>query len=218
MEERGQEPVLALWPAMTVRLRQLLLGAYNQHKIVSTRKAIAAFRAVPEIRQLLDSMEERTEVPPSDQDSVPASPEEAAAPPKTFLTSPCVSNTAASFLNEQHGECFQPVTELEFFLRLVRVSGGPTMSQWRKDGYTGDKVRELISEGPTIENKGEERRGLGEAPNEDENMCKICFEIEINSVILECGHSATCLSCSSGLQTCPLCRQPITRVVKLFKA
>ena len=51
------------------------------------------------------------------------------------------------------------------------------------------------------------------------NLCKICFEKPIDTVILECGHQIVCELCSGSVgNLCPLCRQPITRIVRSFKS
>jgi len=50
------------------------------------------------------------------------------------------------------------------------------------------------------------------------NECKICFERETDTVLLECGHQCCCLECSKNLKNCPICRKTITRVVPIFKA
>jgi len=210
MSLEGREPILELWPYMSIKLKRMLLGALQQHKIVSTRKAIASFRAVPEIKRLLDEqIHDQTDVPPHDQDSELASEASARGPPpRTFTTSPCVSNTAASFLDEIHqSEGSREIDEMQFFLRLIDVSCGPMMEKWREDGFNGKVVGTLIS-GESLRNRSEE----------DTDTCKICFEKTIDSVILECGHSAICMECSKGLRTCPICRQPILRIVKVFKA
>lgn len=52
----------------------------------------------------------------------------------------------------------------------------------------------------------------------DENMCKICMEHPIDSVLLECGHMTTCTECGKRLHECPICRQYVVRVVHTFKA
>lgn len=52
----------------------------------------------------------------------------------------------------------------------------------------------------------------------DENqLCKICMEREIDCVLLECGHYLTCVTCGRKLAECPICRQNITRCVRTFK-
>ncbi|KXS11513.1 hypothetical protein M427DRAFT_434882 [Gonapodya prolifera JEL478] len=56
----------------------------------------------------------------------------------------------------------------------------------------------------------------------DEDLCKICCDGAVNTVFLECGHMATCVSCANKLMSsnreCPMCRQYITRVVHTFKS
>ena len=47
-----------------------------------------------------------------------------------------------------------------------------------------------------------------------EDICKICFDRKIDTVILECGHRVVCSICAEGLplpRLCPLCRSPIVR-------
>jgi len=51
-----------------------------------------------------------------------------------------------------------------------------------------------------------------------QNECKICFERETDTVLLECGHQCCCIECSKNLKVCPICRKTITRVVSIFKA
>eukprot|EP00993_Chasmostoma_nieuportense_P003534 NODE_4244_length_819_cov_58.072254_g4086_i0.p1 GENE.NODE_4244_length_819_cov_58.072254_g4086_i0~~NODE_4244_length_819_cov_58.072254_g4086_i0.p1 ORF type:complete len:233 (+),score=47.28 NODE_4244_length_819_cov_58.072254_g4086_i0:43-741(+) len=52
---------------------------------------------------------------------------------------------------------------------------------------------------------------------EEGNRCKICFENEINCVLLECGHLCACFDCGKQLKQCPFCRQRILKVKKTFK-
>jgi hypothetical protein len=49
--------------------------------------------------------------------------------------------------------------------------------------------------------------------------CAICLERPIDCVLLECGHQATCVTCAQGIRpACPICRAPISRVVRTFVA
>lgn len=53
--------------------------------------------------------------------------------------------------------------------------------------------------------------------------CRICFEKQIESVLCNCGHSLTCHDCGLKLlrgnnPQCPVCRQPIINVVRIYKA
>jgi len=56
------------------------------------------------------------------------------------------------------------------------------------------------------------------APMAEENLCKICFENPIDCVILRCGHMAICISCGTSLHACPICRNEITEVIKVFRS
>ncbi|CAD7960621.1 unnamed protein product [Amoebophrya sp. A120] len=41
---------------------------------------------------------------------------------------------------------------------------------------------------------------------EERHICKICYEREINSVILDCNHCTACTRCVAQLDSCPICR------------
>ncbi|GLV32818.1 uncharacterized protein CBL_00475 [Carabus blaptoides fortunei] len=46
-----------------------------------------------------------------------------------------------------------------------------------------------------------------------EDLCKICMDAPLNSVLLECGHIATCIDCGKQLAECPICRQYVHRAL-----
>lgn len=50
------------------------------------------------------------------------------------------------------------------------------------------------------------------------HLCKICYEREINTVILDCNHRAVCARCLDQLATCPLCRASITNIIQTYNA
>lgn len=52
----------------------------------------------------------------------------------------------------------------------------------------------------------------------DADICKICFEKSIDSVLISCGHLCVCYGCASGLKNCPMCRAVIIQVVRTFKS
>jgi len=51
----------------------------------------------------------------------------------------------------------------------------------------------------------------------EDNLCSICMEKQIDSVLLDCAHSSVCMECTKNLKICPMCRQPIVKAIKIFK-
>lgn len=49
-------------------------------------------------------------------------------------------------------------------------------------------------------------------------VCKICMDNAIDCVLLNCGHMVSCVKCGKVLAECPICRQNIVKVVRVFKA
>jgi N-acetylneuraminic acid mutarotase len=52
----------------------------------------------------------------------------------------------------------------------------------------------------------------------ERHLCKICYEREINTVILDCNHRTVCSRCLDQVATCPMCRAPISKVVQTYNA
>merc|ERR1712228_939298 len=52
----------------------------------------------------------------------------------------------------------------------------------------------------------------------ERHLCKICYEREIDTVLLDCNHRTVCQRCLEQVQLCPLCRVPISNVVQTFNA
>ena len=50
---------------------------------------------------------------------------------------------------------------------------------------------------------------------DDENVveCAVCLDNVKNTVFIPCGHFYTCSTCSSKLQTCPICKKTITETL-----
>ena len=51
-------------------------------------------------------------------------------------------------------------------------------------------------------------------------MCKICFQEEINTVLVSCGHIVACSKCAERLQemSCPICKSGVCFVQKTLRA
>lgn len=55
------------------------------------------------------------------------------------------------------------------------------------------------------------------APDEEAgSMCKLCLCNEYETVYLPCGHVAACAKCAYSVSTCPICRTPYERVVRVY--
>jgi hypothetical protein len=58
-------------------------------------------------------------------------------------------------------------------------------------------------------------------PDAEETMCVVCFDAPKDHLIVPCGHQCVCAGCAEQLTntrtpTCPVCREPIQRTVKVF--
>lgn len=49
-------------------------------------------------------------------------------------------------------------------------------------------------------------------------LCKICMDRVVDCVLLECGHMVSCVKCGKKLAECPICRQNIVRVIRVFRS
>jgi len=54
--------------------------------------------------------------------------------------------------------------------------------------------------------------------NEERHVCKICYEREINTVLLDCYHAALCTRCVQQVTHCPICRAPKRKSLETFLA
>ena len=54
----------------------------------------------------------------------------------------------------------------------------------------------------------------------DVDMCRICFQHNINTCLVPCGHMVACLSCAERLreEPCPICRRAVDIVQKTYHA
>lgn len=81
-------------------------------------------------------------------------------------------------------------------------------------------VQEQSPDQPIAEKSTSKAPPPVEEPDTD---CRICFEKPIESVLINCGHSLTCHDCGMKLlqgrdPQCPVCRQRIANVIRIFKA
>ena len=53
---------------------------------------------------------------------------------------------------------------------------------------------------------------------EDRDLCKVCLDSTIDCVLLDCGHMCSCLECAEQMTECPICRNTVVQVTRVFKA
>ncbi len=70
----------------------------------------------------------------------------------------------------------------------------------------------------TTSGVGSSSSGNGGASVNENDVCKICMESLIDCVLLDCGHMVACIKCGKKLAECPICRQNVVRVVRVFKS
>ena len=51
---------------------------------------------------------------------------------------------------------------------------------------------------------------------QEQRLCKVCLDEEINMVFLPCGHLVCCSVCAPALSKCPICRTAITDTVRTY--
>ncbi|XP_052695446.1 E3 ubiquitin-protein ligase cblA-like [Crassostrea angulata] len=53
---------------------------------------------------------------------------------------------------------------------------------------------------------------------EEENQCKICLDSEMDTLFEPCGHLCTCRSCANMLRVCPICRNHIKKLHRVYRS
>jgi len=98
----------------------------------------------------------------------------------------------------------------------LRFPIGTKWSYEKSSSINGVQVlKEMEKEHKAI--KGLTGSGGSNSDSGEDNSCVVCMDKPIATVFLECGHLACCKSCSKKLSDCPVCRQPISRVVPVFR-
>ncbi|MCJ1248551.1 hypothetical protein MMC30_005769 [Trapelia coarctata] len=115
---------------------------------------------------------------------------------------------------------------------LGMISGPGTMYYANGDDYTGDWADDLPNgQGQMVYGKtgntymggwkNGKRHGKGtmhfEVADEDLEICRICYELEMDALFFRCGHVVACEECARQVKDCPVCRKPVDAVVKIWK-
>ncbi|KMQ45875.1 Peptidase C19, ubiquitin carboxyl-terminal hydrolase [Trichophyton rubrum] len=100
------------------------------------------------------------------------------------------------------------------------------------DTYTGDWFEDQPhGQGTWVEHKtgnkyvggyrNGKRHGKGvsywEVADEEMNLCQICYTEEQDSLFYTCGHVCACGTCARQVEICPVCREKVISVVKIFR-
>ena len=65
------------------------------------------------------------------------------------------------------------------------------------------------------------RHGKGtmryEVADEEMALCKICYEVEMDALLFDCGHVVACEECAKMVECCPVCRRDVKAVVRIWR-
>lgn len=68
--------------------------------------------------------------------------------------------------------------------------------------------------------KKRKRHGKGvmrfEVADEEQRLCQICYEEEMDALFYDCGHVAACEACARQVEDCPVCRRKVKAVVRIW--
>ncbi|KAM5507537.1 hypothetical protein McanMca71_000804 [Microsporum canis] len=113
-----------------------------------------------------------------------------------------------------------------------RRQGTGSIEHSSGDTYTGDWFEDQPhGQGTWVEHKtgnkyvggyrNGKRHGKGvsywEVADEEMNLCQICYTEEQDSLFYTCGHVCACGSCARQVEICPVCREKVISVVKIFR-
>eukprot|EP00727_Mastigamoeba_balamuthi_P006571 m51a1_g2534 putative nedd4-like e3 ubiquitin-protein ligase wwp2 (409) ;mRNA; r:250450-252196 len=109
-------------------------------------------------------------------------------------------------------------------VHLVRERAGSTPAQSGSPGAQGAQdagAQSTKSESPAPEGAQAQAQAQGQQQEEGaqsaDGTCTVCMERKIDVVLLKCGHMCVCSQCASSLKNCPICRNPISEIVRVFR-
>jgi hypothetical protein len=82
------------------------------------------------------------------------------------------------------------------------------------------EARELLVAAGDEEDAADGADPQGNADGDDEEdeakLCKVCFCNKVDCALLKCGHIVCCRWCAKKLALCPICREPVSKLVRLM--
>ena len=103
----------------------------------------------------------------------------------------------------------------------------PLAKAKRQNTKTGDDKPQPGTSGST--DKGDDQKpgtssmtDKGDKSDSEDGDCTVCFERPVNAALIPCGHLSMCYECAVKVKKrdrlCPLCRQPIKSVLRVYKS
>ncbi|KAL6040640.1 putative nuclear distribution protein nudc, variant 2 [Balamuthia mandrillaris] len=96
-----------------------------------------------------------------------------------------------------------------------------------EDGAEENEYQELNGEEEEEQEEKEKeetsnakKKDADDDEEDEKDLCKICYDGEIETVILECGHAVLCHNCATTLNLfqCPICRTPISSIRRMYRS
>lgn len=69
---------------------------------------------------------------------------------------------------------------------------------------------------PETELTTEEKLEQVKQQSQENRLCKICMDREIEVAFIPCGHQLACRHCALALKDCAICRKPVDRFLRIF--
>ena len=107
---------------------------------------------------------------------------------------------------------------------MTYQNGDVYSGDWVDDEHDGQGKMVYAKTGNTYVGgfRAGRRHGQGdmhfEVADEEQQLCQICYEAEMDCLFYDCGHVCACLPCAKQLASCPVCRKDVISVVKMFRA
>lgn len=149
------DPIIELWPYMSLDLQTRLLGVHQKHNKLSIKKVVGSLRGGSVvIARTLRVIGESSETPSKSDSSTPALESAAIRVTKSrpkMKCSPYVKYTCEVLLEKYKGtdpmsDIHKPLTCEDFFLTLLGAGPSPLLLQWQEDGFDTAKIRQIFKE------------------------------------------------------------------------
>ena len=151
-------PIIELWPYMSLDLQTRLLGVHQRHNKLSVKKVVGSLRGGSiVIARTLRVIGETSQIPAKSDSSTPAL-ESAVAHDKVvkmrpkMKCSPYVRHTCEVLLekckttqSDPLASANKPLSCEDFFLTLVEAGPSPLLLQWQEDGIDAARVRKIFT-------------------------------------------------------------------------